>query len=172
MYVIRPIHPNEPGAWNTVASFSMLTILETLPEARRDPSIVPNLSVEAMASSYAQHRSNPDHRVMVVEETSTPMVVGAAIALMRTDDDGLRYGYSYTRYILPAHRRRGLARQLLRQAIAWWDEQGAAYVLAHTHPSNAPLLGLFTSEGFVEVGRSNKRWPSVILKRVGPAGGV
>ena len=145
------------------ASFSMLTLLESLPEARRKPDSVPNFSIEEMAKMYRGGRHHPDHRYYVAEAEGG-LIVGHAIALMRTEEDGTRYGYSYTRYILPTHRRQGLARRLLREAKGWWRSQGAAHVLAHTHTSNAPLLALFESEGFSVVERRDGRWPSLQLR--------
>ena len=168
MILIRSLDFTSPGEVNAAASFSMLTVLETLPEARRDPSIVPNLSVEAMAAMYARHRDNPEHRYLVAVDEAGELV-GHAIALVRVDEAGVRHGYSYSRYVLPRCRRQGLGRRLLREALRWWEGAGVAYVQAHTHPTNAPLLGLFRSEGFEVVGESGTRWRSLVLRReVGP----
>lgn len=162
-YTLRSLNFDDAGEVMTVGSFGMLTILETLPESRQDPDLLPNFSARAMAEMYGEGRENPKHRYWVVTEPSG-MVVGHAIALLRVDDAGELFGYSYSRYVLPAHRRAGIGRALLREAIAWWREQGAAYVMAHTHPTNAALLGLFKGAGFVEHERTNKRWPSVALR--------
>lgn len=165
---IRPLDFDRDEEVVVAASFSKLTLLETLPEARRDPELVPNGSVAEMAAMYRRGRENPDHRYLVAE-AGDGMLVGHAIALMRTDEDGLRYGYGYTRCVLPSHRRRGLARRLLRTAKAWWAEQGADHVMAHTHATNRALQALFTSEGFVVLGTGEGRWPSVVLRCPGAA---
>lgn len=162
-YTIRLLDFRQEEEVYVAASFSMLTLLETLPEARRDPDCVPNFSVEAMAEMYRENRHNPAHRYFVVEDDGG-VLVGHAIALMRLDDDGVRHGYSYTRYILPHHRRRGLARRLLHEAKAWWRAEGARYVVAHTHRTNAPLQALFHDEGFETVEQRDGRWPSVKLR--------
>ncbi|MFT4978317.1 MAG: GNAT superfamily N-acetyltransferase [Myxococcota bacterium] len=162
-YRIRSLDFRDSGEVYTAASFSMMTLLETLPEARADPELVPNFSVEEMAAMYRSGQSDPDHRYLViVDDNNRP--VGHAIALIRCDDDGTRYGYSYTRYILPHHRRRGLARRLLRAAKSWWAEAGVSHVLAHTHPENKPLQTLFIDEGFQVVERRDGRWPSLLLR--------
>ena len=160
---IRCLDFDDPGEVSTAASFSMLTILETLPEARRDPSIVPNLSIEAMAEMYANGEDNENHLYLVAHDEDG-LLLGHAIALIREDEDGVLHGYSYTRYVLPRYRRRGVARRLLEQALEWWRDREVSYILAHTHPSNAPLLGLFTAFGFVEISRETKRWSSVTLR--------
>ena len=162
-YKIRPLNFDVSGEVSCAASFSMLTILETLPEARLEPDIVPNLSIEAMSEMYARGATNENHLYLVVEDADGALV-GHAIALLREDDDGVTHGYSYTRYVLPKHRRQGLGKRLLDQALAWWREREAVYVLAHTHPSNTALLGLFTRAGFVEVERKTTRWESVTLR--------
>ena len=161
--VIREVDLSAEAEVNTIASFSMLTILETLPDARRDPSIVPNLSVEAMAAMYRSDLGREDRRFWVCE-SADGAIVGHAIALLRTDESGLLYGYSYTRYVLPRWRRSGIARMLLRTAKHWWWEQGVVYVLAHTHPTNLPLQQLFLSEGFVVAGQREEQWSSVVLR--------
>ena len=113
---------------------------------------------------YRSHADNPLHRyLLAVDADDQP--VGHAIALLRLDGEGVRHGYSYTRYVLPEHRRRGLARHLLQTALGWWQAQEAAYILAHTHPTNHALQALFVSEGFRVVEQRAGRWPSVVLRR-------
>ena len=148
----------------TMASLSILTILETLPEARRDPSIVPGFSHEDMASMYLKGLSNPDHRYLLATHEEA-LVVGHGIYLLRRDEAGARYGYLYTRYVLPAHRRRGLGGRLLDRALDWFDEMNAQWAEAHTHPSNSPLQALFASRGFEQGPVQEGRWPSVLLRR-------
>ncbi len=161
--MIRPVDLSDDGEVNTIASFSLLTILETLPEARLDPTIVPNLSIQEMAQMYRGDLGRTDRRYFLAQDDDG-RIVGHAIALLRTDDSGLLHGYSYTRYVLPQHRRQGVARQLLHAAKRWWWEQGVVYVLAHTHPTNLSLQRLFLSEGFVIAGQQSGRWASVVLR--------
>lgn len=167
-YRLRDLDLADPGEVNTAAAFSMATILETLPEARRDPEIVPGFSIEAMAAMYARGHDNPDHRYRVAVDHAG-LIVGHAIALMRADDHGVAHGYSYTRYVLPAHRRRGLARRLLVDALGWWTGRGARYVLAHTHADNTALQRLFATAGFTVVERTHTRWAGLTLRLDAPA---
>lgn len=161
--VIRPVDLSDDREVNTIASFSMLTILETLPESRLDPAIVPNFSIEAMGEMYRSDLGRSDRNYLVAVDAEGS-IIGHAIAVLRTDDSGLPYGYSYTRYVLPAHRRQGIARQLLHAAKLWWWEQGVLYVLAHTHPTNLALQRLFVSEGFIIDGDEEGRWPMLRLR--------
>ena len=54
---------------------------------------------------------------------------------------------------LEAHRRRGLMRALLGEALIRLESAGAARVLVQAGVGNAPARALHESLGFVEVGR-------------------
>ena len=163
-YDIRPAISEDDIA--TMSSFSILTILETLPETRIDPSIVPNFSHEAMASMYRKGLKNPDHRYLVATNEES-LIVGHTIYLLRRNDRGATYGYLYTRYVLPAHRGQGLGGRMLDMALDWFKEMNAEWAEAHTHPSNTKLQKLFASRGFEEGGRTVKqgRWSSILLRK-------
>ena len=161
-YIVRRLDGSSAEV-HTAAAFSMLTILETLPESRREPGVVPNLDIASMARMYAEGQENPDHLYLFALSPEGE-AAGHIIALLREDEDGVVHGYGYTLYVLPAHRRQGAARALLEHAMGWWRERGAAYVLAHTHPTNAELQALFASLGFSEVARGVKRWESITLR--------
>lgn len=49
-----------------------------------------------------------------------------------------------------AHRRRGLAKAVMRELVAWGAERGARTVWLHVETSNAPALALYDSLGFAE----------------------
>lgn len=161
-YEIRPAESDDDIA--TMSSLSILTILETLPEARRDPSIVPGFSHQEMASMYRKGLNNPDHRYRVVTDEEG-LLVGHSIYLLRRNDAGVMTGYLYTRYVLPAHRRRGLGGRMLDMALDWFEERNAAWAEAHTHPSNRGLQELFASRGFEHAEVHEGRWPSVLLRK-------
>jgi ribosomal protein S18 acetylase RimI-like enzyme len=48
----------------------------------------------------------------------------------------------------PAHRRRGLARRVLRELVGWGAEQGASTVWLHVQTDNRPALALYDGLGF------------------------
>ena len=161
-YEIRKAESEDDIA--AMASFSIVTILETLPEVRRDPSIVPNFSHEDMASMYRKGLEDSDHRYVVVT-TEESLVVGHAIYLLRRNAAGTKYGYLYTRYVLPAHRGQGLGGRMLDMALEWFEEMNAEYAEAHTHPSNTPLQNLFASRGFTKGPIQEGRWATVLLRK-------
>jgi N-acetylglutamate synthase len=49
----------------------------------------------------------------------------------------------------PAYRRRGLARSILRELLAWGAERGATTVWLHVETGNEPALALYDGLGFV-----------------------
>jgi ribosomal protein S18 acetylase RimI-like enzyme len=51
--------------------------------------------------------------------------------------------------LLPAHRRRGLGRALVRQGLAWAQRAGLDAVHLTTMPANRPAVHLFRDSGFV-----------------------
>ena len=148
----------------TMASFSILAILETVPEARTDPSIVPDFSHEEMAAMYRKGLRNPNHRYLVAT-TEEDLLVGHGIYVLRKHDAGASFGYLYTRYVLPAHRRRGRGGRMLDTALNWFKEMNAEWAEAHTHPSNSSLQDLFTSRGFAIGPIQEGRWASVLLRK-------
>jgi len=86
--------------------------------------------------------------VWVLEEATTSRV----IAWMSFDTFYLRAAYDGTImlaiYIAEAHRRQGLGRALLRQAVAVAPQHGVHTILGYIFGHNAPSLALFAAEGF------------------------
>jgi len=60
--------------------------------------------------------------------------------------------YSWLGGVHPFHRRKGLARALLRAQHAWAAAQGIRFVETHTWGDNAAMLILNLQEGFVAAG--------------------
>ena len=58
-----------------------------------------------------------------------------------------KYGYIWGVYVEPAYRRRGIAKQLTKKAIAYLKSLGCTRVILHASPSGKPV---YTSLGFSE----------------------
>ena len=93
---------------------------------------------------YRKGLNNPDHRYVVATNEES-MIVGHSIYLLRRNEAGTKFGYLYTRYVLPAHRGRGLGGRMLDGALDWFKKMNAEWAEAHTHPSNTKLQNLFSS---------------------------
>ncbi len=61
----------------------------------------------------------------------------------------------------PAHRRRGLARQLMREAQVRAREQQCATVWLEVREGNAPARALYTALGYDEKGRRTGYYPPI-----------
>ena len=57
----------------------------------------------------------------------------------------------------PAERRRGIGEQLVRQMIAWMEEQHGEFITLEVRVSNAPAIALYEKLGFLKTGESS-RW--------------
>ena len=72
--------------------------------------------------------------------------------------------------VSPDHRSCGIGRALLTELEQRLRQQGVTEVLLEVRPSNAPAIALYTSLGFVQVGRRpnyylNPREDALILKK-------
>jgi ribosomal protein S18 acetylase RimI-like enzyme len=61
---------------------------------------------------------------------------------------GDRTGYIQRLAVLPSHRRQGIARQLVIDAVMWMGEHSVTSVLVNTGIDNEPALHLYRSLGF------------------------
>ena len=52
----------------------------------------------------------------------------------------------------PAERRRGIGEQLVRQMIAWMEEQHGEFITLEVRVSNAPAIALYEKLGFEQAG--------------------
>jgi len=62
--------------------------------------------------------------------------------------------------VRPENRRQGIGRKLLRALLGTAASQGFAQISLSVEPEN-PALGLYSSEGFVKVGRVDGSWTMV-----------
>ncbi len=62
-------------------------------------------------------------------------------------------GYITNVAVLPAHRRCGVAWQLLQQLAQGAREQALSFVTLEVRASNAPAIALYTKAGYVPVGQ-------------------
>jgi ribosomal protein S18 acetylase RimI-like enzyme len=67
-------------------------------------------------------------------------------------------GYVYYLAVRASHRRRGVARLLLRDALARFEESGARVVFAAAEEDNTASIHLFTEQGFRPTEPKEKGW--------------
>ena len=116
-FTLHAPDPSSERELDHLCIFAMMTLWESRPEMRVDPAKLPDFDFEAHRRIFRAGLSNPDqhYRIAVDGEAN---IVGHSIAVVRNDRD-VPYGYFWSRYILPRYRRRGLARQFLRESLDW-----------------------------------------------------
>jgi ribosomal protein S18 acetylase RimI-like enzyme len=154
-----------------VTTWAMAAPLETIPELAGDPSVArarwSNFEHAAMRAMFARNLDTPETHAFFVAEVGDDLV-GHSMVFHKTDADQVPYGYFFSRYVDPAHRRRGVASALMQHALDWFGGRELVYLAAHTHASNVALQGLYARHGFHEHARTATPWPTVELRRPAP----
>lgn len=146
----------------------MATVLETIPEfegsAERARALLPNFSFEQMRAMFAASCANDAHRIIAVLDEQGN-VCGYSAYSIKVDAGGNRYGHLFSRGVASSHRRRGIASCLLHDAELWFREEGATYIQAETHTTNAALRALLEKHGFMATGPLDGHWPYYVLRK-------
>jgi L-phenylalanine/L-methionine N-acetyltransferase len=120
---------NEPGAW--------LLTTETW------------RSVSDERRYLRSVRRHPDAAVFVVADGDT--IVGR-LSLARDPHPASRHVADLGLMVAASHRRRGIGRALLEQAVTWARAAGVQKLELHVFPWNEPAIALYESFGFVREG--------------------
>lgn len=94
-------------------------------------------------------RRHADARVFVAELEG---VVVARLSVARDPHPASRHVADVGLFVDAGHRRRGVGRLLLQQAVAWSRSAGIRKLELHVFPWNAPAIALYESFGFVREG--------------------
>lgn len=94
-------------------------------------------------------RRHPDAAVFVAEEDG---VVVGRLSLARDPHPASRHVADLGLLVDAAHRRRGIGRALLEQAVVWATQSGVTKLELHVFPWNTPAIGLYESFGFEREG--------------------
>ena len=163
-YTLRPLNPDSEREMNTVAVFSMMTLWESRPELRIDPDQIPDFGFEASKKINKAGLRNPNQRYLIALDGDA-QIVGHSIIGLRTGEGDDRYGYFWSRYVLPEHRRQGIASRFMDEALSWFKEKGVKRAEVHIHLSNQALRKVFVRMGFRPIDRRTGRWEYVVLSK-------
>jgi ribosomal protein S18 acetylase RimI-like enzyme len=167
-YVIRDLDTSSADEVDTVTRMCMTTVLDTIPEFQHDEErarkSLPNFTFAGMRDMIRGDFGKPTHRFLVAV-AEDGRVVGHSMISRKVTPSGERFGYFFSRYVAPEHRRKGLASRLMEAALAWFAESPWDFLLAETHAANRPLRLLFERSGFRVVARRETPWPSLTLRR-------
>ena len=163
-YTLRLLNPASEREMNTVIIYSMMTLWESRPELRINPSLIPDFEFEQTERMYRAGLKNPNQRYLIALDGDAN-IVGHSIIGLRTGGEDKRYGYFWSRYILPGHRRKGLASRFMDEAFEWFQEKGVERAEVHVHLSNEPVRRVFERKGFKPIDRRTGRWEYVVLSK-------
>jgi RimJ/RimL family protein N-acetyltransferase len=90
-------------------------------------------------------RRHPDAAVFVAEG---PEGVVARLSLSRDLHPASRHVADVGLMVASSHRRRGIGRSLLNEAVAWARETGVRKLELHVFPHNEPAIALYEGFGF------------------------
>lgn len=151
-YFVREHIPEHSDEMDIIVQRCMETVLETIPEFQGKTELAQqvfsNFTFEQMKGMISGNVGHPNHQILVSEDKHTKEVVGHFIFSIKQDSEHQMYGFCYSCYIHPKHRRRGIAQRLLTEAESWWRERGAMYAVASTHTTNIKLQNLFLKNGY------------------------
>lgn len=100
-------------------------------------------------------RRHPDAAVFVVEEDGS--IVGR-LSLARDSHPASRHVADLGLLVAATHRRRGVGRSLLEQAVAWAEAAGVTKLELHVFPWNEPAIALYESFGFEREGYRRRQY--------------
>ena len=104
----------------------MTTVLDTIPEfegsAEAARQKLNNFTLEAMIEMFAADLERSDRRFLVVRYEGE--LIAHSILSVRGAGSQKAWGYFFTRYVLPEHRRRGVGGLLLDAGIEWFQAAG------------------------------------------------
>jgi RimJ/RimL family protein N-acetyltransferase len=102
-------------------------------------------------------RRHPDAAVFVAVDDETGRVVGR-LSVARDPHPSSRHVADLGLMVAATHRRRGVGRRLLVQAVAWAREAGVSKLELHVFPWNAPAIALYESFGFEREGLRRRHY--------------
>lgn len=100
-------------------------------------------------------RRHPDAAVFVAEDDGR---VVARLSLSRDPHPASHHVADLGLMVAASHRRRGLGRALLQQAVAWGGESGISRLELHVFPWNEPALALYEAFGFEREGLRRQQY--------------
>ena len=163
-YTLRPLNTKSDREMNTVIIFSQMTLWESRPELRINPSRIPDFGFEQIEQMYRAGLANSNQRYLIALDEDAN-IVGHSIIALRTDEKGKQYGYFWSRYVLPGHRRKGIGSRFLEEALTWFREQGVDRAEVHVHLGNVILRHFYQSNDFSLIDRRTDRWEYMVMSK-------
>ena len=165
-YVLRELYDDDAEIdWVTRAC--MRTVLETIPEMNGSEATaretLSNFSFEQMRAMIADDLDKSTHLLLVVADADDQPVAHAMVSQKMTPKK-TKFGLFFNSYVLPEHRRKGVATMLMDGIVEWFDDYRWAFLLAHTHQRNAGAQRLLSTYGFQVTEEHDTPWPHYTMR--------
>lgn len=161
---IRPIDRAAPAEIQLVAERMRDTLIEVLgPE--RGATLY---DMDWLVARVRWH-IDPDRtaEVLVADDPGVGLA-GHCIVRAESDENGAPIGYFSTTYVVPTHRRRGIAAALITAGERFLLAHGLTTHVTDTDQHNTPLIALFARRGFTVAYRDTARAMVRLARRAPP----
>jgi RimJ/RimL family protein N-acetyltransferase len=98
-----------------------------------------------------------DHAAVFVAETAEGLIVGR-LSLARDQHPASAHVADLGLMVAASHRRRGIGRALLDEAVMWARERGITKLELHVFPHNEPAIRLYEQFGFEREGYRKRHY--------------
>jgi GNAT superfamily N-acetyltransferase len=145
MHTVREINPASSEEIALVASRMRNTLEEVLGEEKGQALY----TMEWLEDRVRWHLDSEKRSAKIyLSENTKKEITGHAIARIEQDESGKNYGFFSTIFVEPTERKQGVARSLLKKVEDWCLEKKMPEIVYYTAETNAPLIELFTKNGF------------------------
>lgn len=141
---LRAVRPADPELALWIASGMRKTLEEVLGEARGRSLY----SMRWLVRRVEEHLRMDDRARVFLAESRSGERVGYAIAREERGESGGCIGLVSTVYVVPAHRRRGLACTLFDAIERWCSDRGLEHVVYATGEHHRSMRAMLESRGY------------------------
>jgi GNAT superfamily N-acetyltransferase len=147
---LREINPDSAAEINLVAERMRATLIEVEGEAA-GTALYDMDWLQARVRWHLNPVNCKGAAYLAVGEGEEEEIVGHTIVRAEVDAAGQPFGLVSTTYVLPAHRRHGVADLLLAQGEQWMQAQGLPSSATWTSSTNMKLIRLYEKHGYAGV---------------------
>jgi GNAT superfamily N-acetyltransferase len=116
----------------------------------------PRMALYLACEHHPQHALEPRVMFVCLEEDSVIGYIGGHLTRRYDCDGELQY-----LYVVPEHRRKGIARELLALLASWFAEEKASRICVDVEPDNATARAFYARHGAVDLSEYWMVWPDV-----------